>query len=238
MVRTFVAASLFASLLAACGSSEGSSIESTVPSADAGAARDSGASASDASIPGADAGSTAFDAAASAPDSGTATADAATSASDAGRSDAGSVAADAGSSPADAGAACHALAFGQPESIFIVVPASQMGALTGGAIVDGTYDLVAVETSSSSQSSFGLRSTWRFAGTTIEQIDQLRTSGLGAVTVRTGAISVSGATMSRTYTCGSSDATVASLNYDSKVVSGKQTIRVMSGTLRFTYEKR
>jgi hypothetical protein len=237
--RSLVAA--FVTLLAACASSEGgSALESSAPSADAGAARDAsstpdaGATASDAGATASDAGATASDASASdagRADGGVAPVDAGVTPVDAGRSD-------AGATPGDAGAACHALAFGQPEVIFIVVPSAQMGALAGGAIVDGIYDLVAVETSTASQASWGLRSTWRFAGNTIEQIDQLRTASLGAVTVRTGAISVSGATISRTYTCGSSDATVASLNYDSKVVSGKQTIRVMSGGLRFTFEKR
>jgi hypothetical protein len=230
MLRALVAASFVATLLVACGSSESSSPESPVPSADGGA-KDSGAVVADASSPSVDAGSAAADAGTPGADAGGSTTDAGASSADAGR-------ADAGSTSTDAGPACHALTFGQPESIFIVVPSSQMGTLTGGTIVDGTYDLVAVETSTASLSSYGLRSTWRFAGNTVEQIDQLRSSSLGPVTVRTGSISVSGATISRTYTCGSTDATVASLNYDSKVVGGIQTIRVMSGGLRFTYEKR
>jgi hypothetical protein len=222
MPKRFAVPVVLVSFLAACASSEGgSALESSAPAADAAVVTtDAGRS---------DAGAAPLDAGAATPDAGAAPLDAGAATPDAGRLDGGAT---------DAGPACHALTFGQPESIFIVVPSSQLGALTGGAIVDGIYDLVAVETSTSSQSSYGLRSTWRFAGSTIEQIDQLRTTGLGAVTVRTGSINVSGSTISRTYTCGSSDATVASLNYDSKVVSGKQTIRVMSGTLRFTYEKR
>jgi hypothetical protein len=239
MLRSLVAASFVATLLVACGSSESSSPESPVPSADGGGgAKDSGALVADASSPSVDAGSAAADAGTPSADAGSAAADAGTPSADAGASSVDAGRADAGSASTDAGPACHALAFGQPESIFIVVPSSQMGALTGGTIVDGTYDLVAVETSTASLSSYGLRSTWRFAGNTVEQIDQLRSSSLGPVTVRTGSISVSGATISRTYTCGSTDATVASLNYDSKVVGGIQTIRVMSGGLRFTYEKR
>ena len=240
MLRSLVAASLFASLLAACGSSESSSVESSVPTADAGVARDSGATAADATAPTTtDAGAPATDAGPANVDAGSPAADAGSPAADAGSpaADAGAPSADAGTISADAGPTCHGLTVGGA-SIFIVVPSAQLATLTGGTIVDGTYDLVSVETATASQASWMLYSTWRFSGNTLEQVDQLKTTSLGPVTVRTATFSVSGATISRTYTCGSSDATVASLNYDSKLVSGKQTIRVMSGGLRLTYEKR
>ncbi len=209
---------------AACGSSAESALEGPVTPVDAGGSiADGGAPLADASTP-------ASDAAAPVSDAATPVADASAPDATAPR--------DSGTPAADAGAACHALAFGQPESIFIVVPASQFGSLTGGTIVDGTYDLVAVETSASASSSYTLRSTWRFAGNAIQMLDQLKTTALGPVTNRSGTIAVSGSTISRTYTCGSADATVASLNYDAKVVGGLQTIRVMSGTLRLTFEKR
>ena len=225
---------------AACGSSSEGSLEGPVTPVDGGSIKtdsaapvaDSATPTMDASTPTVDAGNPAVDASTPRDSGTTPVADASTP------RDSGTTPVDAGSSPVDAGPACHALTFGQPESIFIVVPSSQLGTLTGGAIVDGTYDLFSVETSSSSSSSYTLRSTWRFAGNTIQMLDQLKTTALGPVTNRSGTIAVSGSTISRTYTCGSSDATVATLNYDSKVVGGIQTIRVMSGTLRFTFEKR
>lgn len=145
----------------------------------------------------------------------------------------------ADSSPSETGSTCNALTFGAAASIYISVPASSLGTLTGGAIVDGTYDLVAVETSSTTiPSSYTMRSTWRFAGSTLDQLDQLKTTTLGPLTYRTGSIGVASTTITRTYTCGSTDATPAALNYDSKLVSGVQTIRIQSGALRLTFEKR
>jgi hypothetical protein len=233
-------------LLTACGSSSEGTVEGPVDPVDAGGAKsDATSPALDAAAPALDASSPAADAATPVADAGAPRNDASTPAADAGLSvdaatprDSGVTPVDAGSTPVDAGPACHTLAFGQPESIFIVVPASQLGTLTGGTIVDGTYDLVAVETSSSSSSSYTLRSTWRFAGNTIQMLDQLKTTALGPVTNRSGSLSVTGSTISRTFTCGSADSSVATLNYDSKVVGGFQTIRVMSGTLRLTFEKR
>lgn len=143
------------------------------------------------------------------------------------------------SATGDAGPTCNALTFGAAAAIYISVPASSLGTLTGGAIVDGIYDLVAVETSSTTiPASYTMRSTWRFAGTTLEQLDQLKTTTLGPLTNRTGSISVAGATLTRTYTCGSTDSTPSALNFDSKLVSGAQTVRIQSGALRLTFEKR
>jgi hypothetical protein len=166
-------------------------------------------------------------------------------ATDSGATDSGALdsavadSASADSATGEAGATCNALTFGAAASIYISVPASSLGTLTGGAIVDGTYDLVAVETSSTTiPSSYTMQSSWRFAGTTLDQLDQLKTSTLGPLTHRTGSIAVAGATITRTYTCGSTDSTPAALNYDSKLVSGVQTIRIQSGALRLTFEKR
>jgi len=239
MAHRFALLSAFLLCTVACGSSSEGTTEGPVVPVDAGGAKTDAASpVVDASTPATDAGSTVVDASTPAADASTPR-DSGAPMVDAGTPrDSGSPVVDAGSSSVDAGPACHTLSFGQPESIFIVVPASQLGTLTGGTIVDGTYDLVSVETSSSASSSFTLRSTWRFSGNTIQMLDQLKTTSLGPVTNRSGSISVSGATISRTYTCGTSDVSVATLNYDSKVVSGIQTIRVMSGTLRFTFEKR
>jgi hypothetical protein len=246
MAHRFALLSAFLLCTAACGSSSEGTTEGPVVPVDAGGAKTDAASpVLDASTPETDAGSTVVDASMPAADASTPPIDASTPRDsgaptvDAGTPrDSGSPVVDAGSSPVDAGPACHTLSFGQPESIFIGVPASQLGTLTGGTIVDGTYDLVAVETSSSASSSFTLRSTWRFSGNTIQMLDQLKTTSLGPVTNRSGSIAVSGATISRTFTCGSSDVSVATLNYDSKIVGGIQTIRVMSGTLRLTFEKR
>ena len=139
----------------------------------------------------------------------------------------------------DAAASCNDLAFGKPASIYISVPASSLGALTGGSIVDGTYDLVAVETSSTTiPASYTMRATWRFAGGTLDQLDQLQTSSLGPLTHRSGSISVAGATLTRTYACGSTDTAPAGLNFDASLVSGVQTVRIQSGALRLTFEKR
>lgn len=202
------------SLVAACSSSGDGAIESAPSNVDAGGAR------ADAAV---------FDA-------GAAVLDAGSTAPDASVTDAGAPAVDAG--VRDAGPSCNTLAFGQPECIYIQIPTSQMLPLTGGAIVDGTYDLVAVETTASISASYTVRSTWRFEGTTLQQVDQLRTTALGPLTVRTGSIAVSGSTITRTYTCGSSDPAPATLTYDSALVRGVQTVRVQSGTGRFTFEKR
>jgi hypothetical protein len=239
MLHRFAVVSAFVLVTAACSSSSEGTLEGPVAPVDAGAPKgDATSPTADAWAPPSDASTPAVDTGAPRTDASSPTADAASPVDAAAPRDSGTTPVDAGSSPVDAGPACHALAFGQPESIFIVVPASQFGTLSGGAIVDGTYDLVAVETSSSTSSSYTLRSTWRFAGTTIQMLDQLKTTALGPVANRSGTIAVSGNTISRTYTCGSTDATVATLNYDSKLVGGIQTIRVMSGTLRFTFEKR
>ncbi len=216
--------------LAACSSSSNDDTGAAGDtSVDAGAP--SNGAKTDAGAPVIDAGSTTTDAGAPITDAGSAATDAGSPTTDAGRTD-------AGSSAGDAGASCHAVSFGQAESIFIVVPSSQFTALTGGTIVEGTYDLVGVETSSNASSSWTQRSTWKFAGNTIQSVDQLKTSSLGPVVTRTASYTVSGGRLTRTYTCGSSDATPSTFDYDSKVVSGFQTIRVQSGTLRFTFEKR
>ncbi len=218
MVRRSVAFAAAVLVLSACASSsDGALNESTTPSDDAGVPSNGtgGDAGADASQPPVDGGR----------------ADASSPPVDAGRTD-------AGSAQVDAGPTCNALTFGQPESIFIVVPSSQFTTLTGGTIVDGTYDLVAVETSSSASSAYTLRATWKFAGNSIDSIDQLKTSALGPLVNRSASIAVSGGTITRSYTCGSSDATPAALNYDSKVVGGFQTIRIQSGTLRLTLEKR
>ena len=218
MVRRSVAFAAAVLVLSACASSsDGALNESTTPSDDAGVPSNGtgGDAGADASSPPVDSGR----------------ADASSPPVDAGRTD-------AGSAQVDAGPTCNALTFGQPESIFIVVPSSQFTTLTGGTIVAGTYDLVAVETSSSASSAYTLRATWKFAANTIDSIDQLKTSALGPLVNRSASIAVSGGTITRSYTCGSSDATPAALNYDSKVVGGFQTIRIQSGTLRLTLEKR
>jgi hypothetical protein len=244
MSRSVIVSALVASLLTACGpSDEGASVPA--PTVDAGAAKDSGTPVVDASMPATDAGSAREDSSAIAMDAGAPVRDDSGSSTDSGSVgadasvapvDAGSTATDAASR--DAGPACHALAFGRPEVPFIEVPASELGVLNGGAIVDGTYDLVAVETSTSLQNPYALRSTWRFAGNTLEQVEQLRSSSLAPVAVRSGSFSVSGNTFTRVYTCGSTDATPSRTQYDSRVVSGVQTIRLMSGASRLTYEKR
>jgi hypothetical protein len=243
MVRRSVAFAAAVLLLSACASSsDGTLSGSTTPSDDAGVPSngtvgDAGrADAGSALVDGgrADAGSAPVDggrADASSPPVDGGPADASSPPVDAGRTD-------AGSAPVDAGPTCNALTFGQPESIFIVVPSSQFTTLTGGTIVAGTYDLVAVETSSSASSAYTLRATWKFAANTIDSIDQLKTSALGPLVNRSASIAVSGGTITRSYTCGSSDATPATLNYDSKVVGGFQTIRIQSGMLRLTLEKR
>jgi len=235
MLRSFAASAVLASFLVACGSSDEATLAGGT--ADAGAstldaaALDSGASVPDGAAP-------SVDAAAPTVDAGATGVDASVPAADAGRADAGTTSVDAGR--VDAGPACHALSFGQPESIFIVISAAQAGTLTGGTLVDGTYDLVAVETTSTSLATSTLRATWRFAGNTLEQIDQLSTSptSTGPIVSRTASIAVSGNTITRTFTCGSSDVTPSTFTYDSKLVGGIQTVRVMSGALRFTFEKR
>jgi hypothetical protein len=230
MMRSSVAMSFLVLSLAACSSSSNDDTGAAGDtSVDAGAP--SNGAKTDAGAPVIDAGSTTTDAGAPITDAGSAATDAGSPTTDAGRTD-------AGSSAGDAGASCHAVSFGQAESIFIVVPSSQFTALTGGTIVEGTYDLVGVETSSNASSSWTQRSTWKFAGNTIQSVDQLKTSSLGPVVTRTASYTVSGGRLTRTYTCGSSDATPSTFDYDSKVVSGFQTIRVQSGTLRFTFEKR
>ena len=83
-----------------------------------------------------------------------------------------------------------------------------------------------------------MRATWRFAGSTLDQLDQLTTSAAGPVVNRSGTISKSGANLTRSYTCGSTDSTPSTMTYDSKMVGGFQTVRVQSGTLRLTLEKR
>jgi len=250
MMRSSVAMSFLVLSLAACSSNSNDDTGAAGDtSVDAGAP--SNGAKTDAGAPVTDAGSTTTDAGAPVTDAGSTTTDAGSPTTDAGRSDAGSTPAtdagstatdagrtDAGSSAGDAGASCHAVSFGQPESIFIVVPSSQFTALAGGTIVEGTYDLVGVETSSNASSSWTQRSTWKFAGNTIQSVDQLKTSSLGPVVTRTASYTVSGGRLTRTYTCGSSDATPSTFDYDSKVVSGFQTIRIQSGTLRFTFEKR
>jgi hypothetical protein len=251
MMRSSVAMSFLVLSLAACSSSSNddtgaagdTSVDAGAPSngakTDAGApVIDAGSTTTDAGAPITDAGSAATDAGSTTTDAGAPITDAGSAATDAGSptTDAGRT--DAGSSAGDAGASCHAVSFGQAESIFIVVPSSQFTALTGGTIVEGTYDLVGVETSSNASSSWTQRSTWKFAGNTIQSVDQLKTSSLGPVVTRTASYTVSGGRLTRTYTCGSSDATPSTFDYDSKVVSGFQTIRVQSGTLRFTFEKR
>ncbi len=230
MVRRSVAFAAAVLVLSACASSsDGALNESTTPSDDAGVPSNGtgGDAGADASSPPVDSGR----ADASSPPVDSGRADASSPPVDAGRTD-------AGSAQVDAGPTCNALTFGQPESIFIVVPSSQFTTLTGGTIVAGTYDLVAVETSSSASSAYTLRATWKFAANTIDSIDQLKTSALGPLVNRSASIAVSGGTITRSYTCGSSDATPAALNYDSKVVGGFQTIRIQSGTLRLTLEKR
>ncbi len=230
MVRRSVAFAAAVLVLSACASSsDGALNESTTPSDDAGVPSNGtgGDAGADASSPQVDGGR----ADASQPPVDGGRADASSPPVDAGRTD-------AGSAQVDAGPTCNALTFGQPESIFIVVPSSQFTTLTGGTIVDGTYDLVAVETSSSASSAYTMRATWKFAGNSIDSIDQLKTSALGPLVNRSASIAVSGGTITRSYTCGSSDATPAALNYDSKVVGGFQTIRIQSGTLRLTLEKR
>jgi hypothetical protein len=230
MMRSSVAMSFLVLSLAACSSSSNDDTGAAGDtSVDAGAP--SNGAKTDAGAPVIDAGSTTTDAGAPITDAGSAATDAGSPTTDAGRTD-------AGSSAGDAGASCHAVSFGQAESIFIVVPSSQFTALTGGTIVEGTYDLVGVETSSNASSSWTQRSTWKFAGNTIQSVDQLKTSSLGPVVNRTASYTVSGGRLTRSYTCGSSDATPSTFDYDSKVVSGFQTIRIQSGTLRFTFEKR
>ena len=242
MVRRSVAFAAAVLVLSACASSsDGALNESTTPSDDAGVPSNGtgGDAGADASQPPVDGGR----ADASQPPVDSGRADASQPPVDGGRADASSPPVDAGrtdagSAQVDAGPTCNALTFGQPESIFIVVPSSQFTTLTGGTIVDGTYDLVAVETSSSASSAYTMRATWKFAGNSIDSIDQLKTSALGPLVNRSASIAVSGGTITRSYTCGSSDATPAALNYDSKVVGGFQTIRIQSGTLRLTLEKR
>jgi hypothetical protein len=241
MRRTAVSTLTLALLLAACGSSEGGASSEV---RDAGGVVDA-ASAFDAGSP--------FDAgsidSSTGPDSGAADASAPTldaSAFDAVAIDAGAFDANASdgsmvdaSSPldaatadaarGDAGPTCHTLAFGRAEVPFTRVTAAELPALTGGALEDGTYDLAKVETTENVPSSFRLRGTWRFAGNVVEQVDQVQANALGPLTLRTGSITVSGPTLSRRYTCGSSDA---------RVVNGVSTFRVMSGGTRLTFEKR
>jgi hypothetical protein len=224
------------SLVAGCSSSEANAVDSGAPITDSGSPAD-GSSGADADAAATDTGTTPIDSGTidSSPPVDSAVDSGADSGTDSG---ADSALVDSGSLPGDTGASCNDLAFGQPASIYITVSASSLGTLTGGAIVDGVYDLVAVETSSTLPASYTMQATWRFTGGTLDQLDQLKTTTLGPLVHRTGSIAVAGATLTRTYTCGSTDSTPAALNYDSKLVSGAQTVRVQSGALRLTFEKR
>ena len=226
MGRFSVAIAAFFLMAAGCGSSSTTAVDTDADVIDSGTfvAADSGFGTDADPTPTLDGGR---------PDGGRP--DGGTTPFDGGRPD-GGPAADAGGT--DAGVTCHSLSFGQPSSLFFVVPASQFGTLTGGTIVDGLYDLVGVETSTSASASFTMRATWRFSGSTLDQLDQLTTSAAGPIVNRSGTISKSGANLTRSYTCGSTDSTPSTMTYDSKMVGGFQTVRVQSGTLRLTLEKR
>ena len=181
--------------------------------------------------PGADGGMTTD--AATATDSGT-TSDGATA------SDATSTS-EAGSEP-DAANACNTLSFGGSDVPFTVDAAFPPTSLAGGTIVDGTYDLVKVETGSTGFMGFTERSTYRFAGNVFEQINATSTPTTG-VGVVYGASSTFVATMINntgsfrtTNVCGTMGAG-GTLSYDSSVVNGVQQFRFTGGLL-MTFNKR
>lgn len=141
---------------------------------------------------------------------------------------------EAGTDAGGTGTGCHAVTFGAPPATFTNV--ATLPTMTGGTIVPGIYDAVAVETTGTATGTY--RATWSFAVCgIIESIEQLTLSGSPPTpTPRTLTWTASGSTLTRTRICGGTE--TFTNTYRARTDATGTFLDVRSDTVMFTFKKR
>jgi len=132
------------------------------------------------------------------------------------------------------GGACHGFGFGAPAVTIRNV--ATLPAASGGNIPPGTYDAVDAQTTGATTGSF--RSTWVFAGTSVDVLDQITLTGTPPTPVpRTFAVNTSTQPrIMRTPICGST--TSFDNEYSIRTVGADTFLDLKQNTLLFVYRKR